>query len=295
MTTRAVLVTGAGKGLGAAFAEGLARDGCAVMVNNRSHPGQKSSAERTAQFLREKKYHAFANNHAVDGEGAALAIVDAVIERFGMLDILVLNAGITGPAAKVGQLEDKDIRKVMEINFHANTALVDVALPYILKSPAGRILFIASTAGLYGVRGRASYAASKGALIAYARTLADELARTQVRVNILAPVAATAMTTQNGEKYSENLLPAHATAAAVWLCRPECDRTGEIWACGADYFARAAAVEGHGGGHPDANADWFGKNVAHLASLDNPHEYPGAEAAFASFYKRATKIREKEN
>ena len=287
---RTALVTGAGKGLGAAFVRGLAADGSAVMVNNRSHDGQPSSAKQIADSLTAKGLPASHDDHAVDGNGAAGAIIGHAVETWGGLDILVLNAGITGPAAKVGALTDADIRAVMEINFHANTALVDAALPYLIASPAGRIVFIASSAGLYGVRGRASYAASKGALIAYARTLADELARTSVRVNILAPYAATNMTADQGEEMKDVLHPDKATAAAVWLSRPECQRTGEIWIAGGDYFCRAAVTESTGGGAPDATADWFGKNVEQLSAIGNGREHSGAEAAFADFFDRLKNI-----
>ncbi|WP_373088733.1 SDR family NAD(P)-dependent oxidoreductase [Sneathiella sp.] len=287
---RAALVTGAGKGLGAAFARGLAADGCAVMVNNRSHDGQPSSAKHVSDTLIAEGFTASHDDHAVDGEGAADAIIGHAIETSGGLDVLVLNAGITGPAAKVGALTDADIRAVMEINFHANTALIDAALPYLMASAAGRILFIASSAGLYGVRGRASYAASKGALIAYARTLADELARSSVRVNILAPYAATNMTAGQGETLNQSLHPDNAAAAAVWLTRPVCQRTGEIWLAGADYFGRAAAMESLGGGTPGATADWFGENVKQLSAMENGREHSGAEAAFADFFQRAQNI-----
>ncbi len=287
---RIALVTGAGKVLGAAFARGLAADGNAVVVNNRSHDGQPSSAKHIADSLIAKGFIASHDDHAVDGKGAAEAIIGPVVETCGGVDILVLNAGITGPAAKVGTMTDADIRAVMEINFHANTALVDAALPHIMASPAGRIVFVASSAGLYGVRGRASYAASKGALIAYARTLADELARTAVRVNILAPYAATSMTAAQGEELNEVLHADKAAAAAVWLSRPECQRTGEIWIAGGDYFCRAAATESIGGGAPNATADWFGENVEQLSAMENGREHPGAEAAFADFFHRANNI-----
>lgn len=287
---RTALVTGAGKGLGAAFARGLAADGCAVMVNNRSHDGQPSSAKHVSDRLITDGFTASHDDHAVDGKGAADAIISHAAATWGGLDILVLNAGITGPAAKVGALKDADIRAVMEINFHANSALVDAALPHLMASRAGRILFIASSAGLYGVRGRASYAASKGALIAYARTLADELARTSVRVNVLAPYAATNMTAVQGEAFNESLHPDKAAAAAVWLTRPECQRTGEIWLAGADYFCRAAAIESVGGGSADATADWFGDNIERLSAMENGREHPGAEAAFADFFQRAQNI-----
>jgi len=284
---RTALVTGAGKGLGAAFANGLARDGCAVIINNRSHDGKENSAESFAANLRQRGYEATADSLAVDKPGAAQKIISSILTQYGSLDVLVLNAGIAGPAAKVGSLKDRDIRHVMEVNFHANTALVDAALPYLLESSSGRIVFVASSAGLYGVRGRAAYAASKGAIVAYARSLAAELADTDIRVNILAPYAATAMTKAIAETSDPMLEPQYATAAAVWLCRPECERTGEIWTTGANYFCRTAVVEGLGGGSAEADPEWFGRHADQLATLTGGQEYGGAEAAFTDFLRRS--------
>lgn len=284
---RVALVTGAGKGLGAAFARALAQDGHRVMVNNRCHPNVPSSAQRTVDAIRADGYKAKAEESAVDGDNAAETIIENSIKAFGQLDTLVLNAGITGPAVKFGGGEPTELETVMRINFFANVALVEAALPSLKQSPAGRILLIASSAGLYGVRGRAAYAASKGALIAFGLTLADELRRTPVRVNILAPYAATAMTQTRGETLPPALSPDHAVAAATWLCRPECERTGEVWMSGADYVARAAVKEGHGGKLNGKSADDFGANVEALSRIEPGEEHTGAEAAFAHFFKKA--------
>ncbi len=287
---RVALVTGAGKGLGAAFAQSLAQDGCGVMVNNRSHPGQPSSAKQVATQLQSKGFDAAFEETPVDTAGAAQSIIFNTIERFGQLDVLVLNAGISGPATKIGSGEDAKLRAVMDINFFANTELVEAALPHLRKSDAGRILFIASSAGLYGVRGRAPYAASKAALIAYAKTLAHELARTDIRVNVLAPYAATAMTSTQDTAIDPALLPENAAAAATWLARPNCDRNGEVWMSGANYFARAGVVEGEGGGDLHADPDWFGAHVETLSVIEGGTECFGAEQAFAQFFKKAKNL-----
>lgn len=285
---RTALVTGAGKGLGAAFATGLANDGCQVVVNNRTHSNTPSSAQHIAQSIRESGGIATHQESAVDDPGAAAVIIDDTVEHFGGLDILVLNAGISGPAVKIDSEADTKLRDVMEINFFSNAALIAAAMPHLQASKAGRILLIASSAGLYGVRGRAAYAASKGALIAYGKSLADELRRTPIRVNMLAPYAATAMTAGEGGAANPRLDPVNATAAAVWLCRPECDRTGEVWVSGAGHAARGAVIESQGGTIPDGTPDGFGHAVATLAQLTDIREYNGAQQAFASFMRPIT-------
>jgi 3-hydroxyacyl-CoA dehydrogenase/3a,7a,12a-trihydroxy-5b-cholest-24-enoyl-CoA hydratase len=284
---RVALVTGAGKGLGAAFAEALARDGHHVMVNNRTHPNVPSSARSVADHIQSLGFQAQAEESAVDGDGASETIVENTIRAFGRLDTLVLNAGITGPAVKIGAGQTTDLQTVMAINFFANVALVEAALPALKQSSAGRILMIASSAGLYGVRGRAAYAASKGALIAFGLTLADELRRTPIRVNILAPYAATAMTSDQSETTHPALAPDNAVAAATWLCRADCDYSGDVWMSGADYVARAAVKEGAGGPLRGRGADYFGANIESLRRIDPGEAFSGAEPAFAHFFKKS--------
>lgn len=288
MADRVVVVTGAGNGLGAAFARACAENGARVVVNNRTHADRPSSAAATVDALQADGYAAVADEHPIDAAGAAQAIVETALDALGQLDAIILNAGISGPASKVGDTPDAVLREVLEINFFANASLVNAALPHLLGSPAGRIVLIASSAGLHGVRGRAPYAASKGALIAYGRSLADELKLTNVRVNMLAPYAATKMTVEEGGATDPRLSPDNSAAAAAWLASPECTTTGEIWLAGADWFRRAAVVEGDGGGRPHADAAWLTENADRIRGLEPHREFTGAESAFADFYKAAT-------
>ena len=142
---RVTLVTGAGNGLGEAFAYACARRGDAVIANNRVHADRPSSAAALADALRAEGYSAGVDEHSVDADGAAEAIVANALDQFGRLDGIILNAGISGPAARVADSDLSDLRAVMEINFFANAALVQAALPHLEQSPAGRIVLIASS------------------------------------------------------------------------------------------------------------------------------------------------------
>lgn len=285
---RVAIVTGAGNGLGAAFAAGLARAGNAVVVNNRVHPDRPHSAIAVFEDIERNGGRAFAEGTAVDSEGAGETLVRSAIEAFGRLDTLVLNAGISGPAMKIGD-GDTRLSEVMAINFFANIALVEAALPELLKGPAGRIVFISSTGGLHGIRGRAAYAASKGALTAWAVTLADELRRTTVRANVLAPYAQTNMTARPDRPVDPLMDPANAADALVWLCSPDNDRTGEIWVAGAGFARAASAMEG-----PAVPVDVMTRDADRLRAMDGAKSYRGGEAAFADFHAEVTKSRRAE-
>ena len=280
---RVVVITGAGKGLGAAFARGWAARGARVVVNNRQLGVGLASAKLLAATLRAEGAEAVADCHAVDVPGAAAAIVAAAIAAFGRIDVLILNAGIAGPAAKIPELPAAALAEVMAINFFANAALVDAALPHLAAAPAGRILFVSSTGGLYGVRGRSAYAASKGAVTGYALSLAAEQSRAGVGVNVLCPYAATAMTAATGVTADPRLAPDGAAAAAVWLTSSACGATGEIWVTGGGRARRALTAEG-------AMADAATPEVLAAAPPQPP---PGGfahgEAAFADFHDHLTR------
>lgn len=269
-------MTGAGAGLGAAFARAIAADGTAVLVNNRRRAGRAFLADQVAEGIVAAGGRAVVEEGGVDDSGAAERIVAGALSAFGRLDALVLNAGVSGPAVKVGT-GDSDVREVMAINFFANVALVEAALPHLTRSPAGRIVFVSSTGGLYGVRGRAAYAASKGAVNGWALSLADELRRTPVRVNILMPYAATAMTAQPGRAPDPRLAPEGAAGIAAWLASPACARTGEMWVAGGGHVRTARAMESCGKRFDPIAPE-------ELAGMPAPRGFAGGEAAFADFY-----------
>lgn len=273
------IVTGAGNGLGAAFAHRLAQTGFAVLVNNRRHPDRPFSAGPVAAAIVEQGGVAATDDHAVDAPGGPEAIVAAALSKWGRIDALVLNAGISGPAVKVGQ-GNTDLSQVMAINFFANDRIVETALPYLRRSPAGRIVFVSSTGGLHGVRGRSAYAASKGALIAYGLSLADELRREGILVNILAPYALTNMTARPGRPPDPHMAPEGAAGICAWLASAQCDRTGEIWVAGGDHVRAARAMESD-------VAPFEPAELERLSAMPGARAYTGGEEAFADFYQRA--------
>jgi NAD(P)-dependent dehydrogenase (short-subunit alcohol dehydrogenase family) len=279
MEMRAAIVTGAGNGLGAAFSRAIARSPAAVLVNNRRHRDRPFSARTIADQIEAAGGAAATDDTAVDCDNAAERIVGSAIGHWGRIDALVLNAGISGPAVKVGE-GDTRLAEVMATNFFANARLVEAALPHLRRSPAGRIVCVSSTGGLHGVRGRSAYAASKGALIGYALSLADELRRDGIGVNVLAPYAATNMTAHPDRPPDPRMSPEGAAEICAWLAGAGCARTGEIWVAGGGYIRAARAMEGTVRPFdPDA--------LDSAASMRDARWFNGGEAAFADFYANA--------
>ena len=130
------------------------------------------------------------------------------------------------------------------------------------------------------MKGRSAYAASKGAVNGYALSLADELKRTNIRVNVIAPYAQTNMTARPGREPDPRLAPAGAAAMCAWLASEACDRTGEIWVAGGGHVRAARSMESATGAFDPAA-------LPALAAMPEPRSYPGGEAAFADFYQSA--------
>jgi NAD(P)-dependent dehydrogenase (short-subunit alcohol dehydrogenase family) len=283
---RVVVITGAGKGLGRAFALHAASTGARVVVNNRKRDGEPSSADAVVAEIKAASGDAVANYHDVRDAGAAQGLVDAALNTWGRLDAIILNAGINGPAARFGGQTEANFREVLETNFFANLSVVQAALPHMVASGAGRIVLVASSAGLYGVRGRAPYAASKGALISLGLTLSHDLRRDGVCVNVLAPYAATQMTAETMAA-QQSMTPDAVAPLATWLTSAACDANGEIWVAGGGYLRRARMMEGDGAMFAtlaDVPAALEGARPMHCAT-----GFAGAEASFADFATKGSR------
>ncbi len=279
---RVTLITGAGAGLGAALAESFARAGGEVIVNNRHRREGEPSAEKVARSLRESGLRASPDTHAIDEPGAPQAIMASIEAQHGRLDSLVLNAGVNGSPGRISSMDPADLAVVMAVNFFANAALVQAALPLLERSSAGRILFVSSTAGLHGLYGRAHYAASKGALTAYALTLAAEQRKRGIGVNLLMPYAETAMTADVDKEIISLFTADKVAPAALWLASPDCDATGEMWIAGGGHFRRAMMVETAGVSLAGDEMDRLPEQAGAIADISGGQTFAGGLDAFQS-------------
>jgi len=236
---KAGVITGAGKGLGRAYALALAARGARIIVNNRIRPGAEDSAAETVTDIRAAGGEAEASTVNVNDPGASKAMVDQALAAFGRLDFVISNAGM-GEASNFMKQTEPAFREIFEVNFFAAADLARAALPHLAETK-GRLVFSMSTAGIFGSPGMAAYSSSKAALYGLTRALAHEGVKRGVAVNAIAPYARTQMTEPflDDAARRERLEPAHAAPCAVWLASPACSVTGEVFIAGADRVRRA--------------------------------------------------------
>ena len=248
---RVAVVSGGGRGLGRSFGLALARQGAKVVVNNRNRvtdPDGRGPADHVVSEITAAGGEAVADySDAADPDGGE-TIVAAAVERWGRLDICVANAAV-GAGGMFHKQPAVQFGEVLEINLHGSVRLARAAMAVMRPAGYGRIILVASTGGLHGDAGLSAYAASKGGLLAFGRSLAAEGAGKGVLTNMLLPYALTQMT--------ETQMAADGVPAAVRklmepdlvapvltaLASPQCRLNGEYIVTGGGRLRRASVVE----------------------------------------------------
>lgn len=190
LTGTSAVVTGAGRGLGRAYALELARRGASVVVND----ADGDAAEATTTEIVESSGVAVAHQAAVGSTTTADALTAAALEHFGRLDVLVANAGILRDRV-LWKMSDEDFDSVINVHLRGAFTCARAAATHMRQSgEGGRLIMVASPAGQRGNFGQTNYAAAKAGIAAMVRTWSMELARAEITVNAVVPVAATDMT-----------------------------------------------------------------------------------------------------
>nr|XP_031828485.1 peroxisomal multifunctional enzyme type 2 [Nomia melanderi] len=227
---RVVVVTGAGTGLGRAYALLFASRGANVVVNDlgggRHGDGSNTKvADIVVQEIKKNGGNAVANyNSVLDGA----KIIKTAIDTFGRVDIVVNNAGILRDKS-FSKMTDADWDLVQDVHLKGSYRTTKAAWPYFLKQNYGRVIMTTSNSGLYGNFGQANYSSAKMGLVGLANALAIEGRKKNIQTNVIVPTAASRLTEDiMPPDLFDNLKPELIAPVVVWLCHEKCTENGSI-------------------------------------------------------------------
>lgn len=286
---RVAIVTGAGKGLGRAYALYLAERGAKVLLNNRRREVDAAgltAVDHVVRNIRERGGEAVANYSSVENPNSGKEMVEQALDTWGQLDVLVNNAGIDR-AASFAKFDMKDFLEILEVNFHGSLYVTHAAWNVMRNANYGRVLVSASSAGLHGGAGLSAYAAAKGALIAFMRTLATEGRNKNILVNAIAPYAATPMTGDHIPlSLRDALAPERVAPMVAWLASERNQLvTGQTFVAAGGRFLRATTVEGQGLIYEAAalSPEALERDFDGIQDMGNAREFSDAVSAFRDF------------
>jgi 3-hydroxyacyl-CoA dehydrogenase/3a,7a,12a-trihydroxy-5b-cholest-24-enoyl-CoA hydratase len=237
---KVVVITGAGIGLGRAYALFFAKRGAKVVVNDlgTSHTGTgatSSAADSVVQEIKSMGGTAVANYDSVEfGE----KIVKTAIDNFGRIDILINNAGILRDRAfKKMTKEDWDL--IVRVHLNGVYATTKVAFDYMVAQKFGRIINVSSPSGLYGAYGQVNYSMAKAGIIGFSRAISKEGQKYNVLCNVIAPIAATRMTeTVLSKDILDKLKPEYIVPLVAYLCHDSSEETGSVFELGGRWISK---------------------------------------------------------
>ena len=247
---RVAIITGAGGGLGRSHALELARRGAQILVNDLGGAldgsgSSISAADRVVDEITAAGGIAVANHDSVATAEGGQSIVQAAIDAFGRVDVLVNNAGILRDKA-FHKMDDAMIEAVINVHLKGALYVSQPAYRLMREQGYGRIVNTSSASGLFGNFGQANYGAAKAGLAGLTRVLAIEGASRGIQVNAIAPIAATRMTQDILGPLADKVSPASVSPLVAYLAHEECAVNGHVYSVAGGRIARIFVAETHG-------------------------------------------------
>ncbi|MCB1647529.1 MAG: SDR family NAD(P)-dependent oxidoreductase [Pseudomonadales bacterium] len=279
---KVVVITGAGGGLGKAHALEFARRGAKVVVNDLGGSvdgtGGSDAADAVVAEITAAGGTAIANKSSVSDKAGAAKIIQDAVDAFGTIDILVNNAGILRDKSfKKMTLEEWDL--VVQVHLNGTAYVTHAAWPIMYEKNYGRIVFTSSGSGIWGNFGQSNYGAAKMGMLGMMNVLAAEGGSHNIRVNCLAPGAATRMTATvpgrppvDVDNPPPERSPALVTPAVIYMCS-EAAPNGKVFQAAGGNFSMAAMYSNLGVSlGTDASYETFLENLDQITDMSKAVE-----------------------
>jgi NAD(P)-dependent dehydrogenase (short-subunit alcohol dehydrogenase family) len=271
---RVCVITGAGGGLGRSHALELARRGGKIVVNDLGGSldgvgASSSAAQRVVDEITAMGGEAVANYDSVATPEGGRAIVQAAVNAFGRVDVVINNAGILRDKA-FHKMDPAMIDAVIDVHLKGALYVSQPAFQLMREQGYGRIVSTTSASGLFGNFGQANYGAAKAGLAGLTRVLAIEGAGHGIKANAIAPIASTRMTENLLGDLAPLVTPETVSPIVAYLSHQDCTVNGNVYSVAGGRVARIVAVETSGVVLPEITAESFRDHV-------NEIDQPGAD------------------
>lgn len=287
---KVVVITGAGVGLGRAYALYYAKRGAKIVVNDlgTSHTGSGANSSAADAVVKEVKAlggEAVANYDSVEfGE----KIIKTAIDNYGRVDILINNAGVLRDVSFKKMTKD-DWDLIVRVHLNGVFACTKAAYKYMQEQKYGRIINVSSPAGLYGNFGQVNYSCAKAGLTGFTKALAKEGKSANIHVNVIAPMAATRMTeTVLSKDILEKLKVEYIVALVGFLTHESCQESGDVFEVTGRLISKVRWQRSQGEFLPENfTAEDVKNRISHIGDFSKTNEYPsdtssGLQAMFAA-------------
>lgn len=275
---RVAIVTGGGRGLGRAYAELLASRGASVVVND---PGVgmdgsdigEGPAREVARAICEAGGHAIASTASVATPEGGQQIIDAALDAFGQIDILIHNAGIL-TRKPVTQISLEEFDRVLSVHLYGAFHVGIPAFRHMVDQGYGRIVLTSSINGIYGKNNSVDYASAKGGLIAMSHTFAIEGEAHGVQSNAILPAAVTRLAAGFDTSHLPPMEPENVAPLVAWLAHEECAISGEMFLANSGRYARAFVCETTGTYDPAWTIEAVAARSATIRDVEDRQFFP---------------------
>jgi NAD(P)-dependent dehydrogenase (short-subunit alcohol dehydrogenase family) len=275
---RVAVVTGAGRGLGREYALLLAERGAKVVVNDaggslEGDGTDGTTADTVVAEIVAAGGQAVACSDSVATETGGAAIVDAALDHYGRIDVLIHNAGIVR-RAPLRDMTGEDFDAVLDVHLRGAFHVLRPAFARMCDAGYGRIVLTSSIGGLYGNREVANYAAAKAGIVGLSNVAALEGAEFGVKSNVIVPAAVTRMAAGIDTSAYPPMGPELVAPAVGWLAHESCSVTGDIFIAIAGRVARAVITESPGVYRPDWTIEQVAEELDAIGDIDAPLIFP---------------------
>lgn len=271
---RVAVITGAGRGLGRAYALLLASKGARVVVNDlggsmKGDGVDAGPAEEVVAEIKAAGGEAVACTDSVATPEGGKAIIQAALDNYGRIDILIHNAGnVRGASLK--EMTQEDFDTVIDVHLRGAFHVVRPAFPIMCKAGYGRVVLTTSIGGLYGSYNQANYSAAKGGLIGLSNVVALEGAEEGVKCNAIVPAAVTRMAEGRDTSVYPPMTPELVAPAVGWLAHESCSITGEMLTSIAGRVAKAYVAETKGVYRPSWTIEEVAQQMDAISDRSDP-------------------------